>query len=454
MVARTPILTAISVGSETPYQAAEASRQALQVPRQLCRQGTAIDPFQTAVVNMDYQANILLQYYVLTVFPPIWQAIAKVRSLQPHHFQLATREVVQEHISSEVHIVTLLASMASRMEHLDRRKVHFGSSSFINKAIVALRQHLATVSAITADDVTIVIHLWRAEIYRSNYLAAWTHLRGIKSMVDGLGGLEGLEKVNPGLMESLIVGDLFMAIELATPPLFSCTWGPGRASKHGFENIDKDGSFAEMGSGLLCSPECAVVTPSLHVIVEDISECAKVMYSVWDEAMDPRALKWGLRQNMALRHRLSSFHEPDARADAFRVALLVWAVMVLNLGSNYAFRRTIKVATPRLKVILEKASADYLPWTNHSDILIWMLVTGAMALEGEPEQYWFIQQITTLMAYAGMKNMIELRTVLDRTLYVHQRQYISLKKVVDKLAAMAHYAPLSSGFSQNIVLSP
>ena len=104
--------------------------------------------------------------------------------------------------------------------------------------------------------------------------------------------------------------------------------------------------------------------------------------------------------------------------------------------------------------MLEQASAELLPWTDHTEVLIWMLVTGAMALEGETEQYWFIQQITTAMAHARVNNMIDLRTVLDRTLYVHKRQYMGLKKLVDKLAAMVDYAPHSSGLSQSILLSP
>lgn len=447
-----PSITVTRSGS--PHKIAEASQQALKIPRQLCKEGTAIDPFQTAIVNLDHQAHILLQYYVLTVFPPIWQTIAKVRFLQPHHFQLAAREVVQDHISSEVQIVTLLASMASRMEHLDRRKVQFGSSSFINKAIGALRKHLSTLPAVRPEDIAMVLHLWRAEIYRSNYMAAWTHLRGMKDMTDQLGGLPGLEKLSPGLMESLIVGDLFMAIELAIPPVFPCTWSPGRASAYGFENIDKDGSFANMGSGLLCGPQCAVVTAVLSEIIEETVECAKVMFSVWDESTDPRALRFGFRLNMAIRHRLSSFHELDIRAEALRIALLVWAVMVLNLGSNYAFRRTIKVATPRLKDTILKARAEYLSWNGHAKILMWMLVVGAMALEGEPEQYWFIQQLVSLMTYTHVENTTELRAVLDRSLYVHTRQCISLKKLFDKLAAMAHFNSRPTDTAQCMEILP
>jgi len=60
---------------------------------------------------MDYHSNPLLQHYIFVVFPPTWQRVACVRSLQPYHIEIANREKMQYHLSSELHIITLLASM-------------------------------------------------------------------------------------------------------------------------------------------------------------------------------------------------------------------------------------------------------------------------------------------------------------------------------------------------------
>jgi hypothetical protein len=51
-------------------------------------QGTAIDAFQSSAIKMDYQSNLLLQYYIWKVFPPLWRRMASVRSLpkEPHQF--------------------------------------------------------------------------------------------------------------------------------------------------------------------------------------------------------------------------------------------------------------------------------------------------------------------------------------------------------------------------------
>lgn len=83
---------------------------------------------------MGCQGNLLLQYYIFVVFPPTWQRVASVQSLQPYHIEIANHETMQYHMSSEIHIVTLLASMASRMGHLDKRSVQYGNSYFINRA--------------------------------------------------------------------------------------------------------------------------------------------------------------------------------------------------------------------------------------------------------------------------------------------------------------------------------
>jgi hypothetical protein len=58
---------------------------------------------------------------------------------------------MQYHMSSVIHIVTLLASMASRMEHLDKRSVQYSSSYFINRVPVAIRKCLNNMTAILME---------------------------------------------------------------------------------------------------------------------------------------------------------------------------------------------------------------------------------------------------------------------------------------------------------------
>lgn len=56
-------------------------------------------------------------------------------------------------MSSKLHIIILLAAMASRMEHLDQRSVQPGSNFFISKAIVAVREHLGNLRVIIVDEL-------------------------------------------------------------------------------------------------------------------------------------------------------------------------------------------------------------------------------------------------------------------------------------------------------------
>jgi hypothetical protein len=142
---------------------------------------------------------------------------------------------MQQHMSSRLHIITLLAAMASRMEHLDKRSVQFGSNAFINRAIVAVREHLSHLRVVSVDEIWDVWNLWRAELIRGNYVAAKTHLQALKAMTEQIGGLEALDNVNSWMMESLVVGDLFMAIETLGPPVFPCTWTRAKQERKGLK---------------------------------------------------------------------------------------------------------------------------------------------------------------------------------------------------------------------------
>lgn len=77
--------------------------------------------------------------------------------------------------------------MASRMEHLDKRSVQFGSNAFTNRAIVAVREHLSNLKIITVDEIGDVWNLWRAELIRGNYVAAKTNLQTLKGTTDQIG---------------------------------------------------------------------------------------------------------------------------------------------------------------------------------------------------------------------------------------------------------------------------
>jgi hypothetical protein len=153
------------------------------------------------------------------------------------------------------------------------------------------------------------------------------------------------------------------------------------------------------------TPKCQIANADLSAIIENIIECVHMLFHTRNESsMEVKALKWEYRRKLAIRHRLSSIAPGDARSESLRITLLVWSVLVLNLGSNYGIRRTVKVTAPRLKDALMKVRANYLSWNDHIDILVWILTVGAMAVEGETDQEWFIQQLEILVSYAEFKS--------------------------------------------------
>jgi hypothetical protein len=54
----------------------------------------------------------------------------------------------------------------------------------------------------------------------------------------------------------------------------------------------------------------------------------------------------GFRRKLAIRHRLSSMTAKDTRSETLRIALLIWLVLVLNVGSDYGLRCTAKITAP------------------------------------------------------------------------------------------------------------
>jgi hypothetical protein len=127
---------------------------------------------------------------------------------------------MQYHMSGGVHIVTLLASMASRMEHLDKRSVQYSSSYFINRVPVAIRKCLTNMTAILTEHLE---PIQSGIDLGGDYLAVRTHLLAARAMTNHLGGLDKLESMDSCLVKGLILCDLFMAIEVLRPPLIPCT---------------------------------------------------------------------------------------------------------------------------------------------------------------------------------------------------------------------------------------
>ena len=101
---------------------------------------------------------------------------------------------MQYHLSSELHIVTLLTSMASRMEHLDKRSVQSGSSFSINRALVAVHKHLNSITAISVSELRSV-----GAYSKQNWFGGTTWRRGpisCKNHDRPPWGLEKLESID------------------------------------------------------------------------------------------------------------------------------------------------------------------------------------------------------------------------------------------------------------------
>ena len=366
--------------------------------------GDTIDPFDSICVPMDMEMHSLLQYYV-SVMHPGGHTKTDSRTTRlllrcSQMFRSTAMSVIQDCMSNEMAMYSLLASVVSHGETFKSIYSNRKADEYMSKALKVFRTHLNYSPVVDEGLVLSIFHLSCAEMYRCNLDAAQVHMKVIERLINEMGGLS---KIDPDFMEILVIGELYLATEQIRPSVFQRMYDPGPPPDHltpaMVQTWSPEPFPTELGQRLLCPSHSDIVTDELALIVCDMIESVGVMHHIWSlDLHDPSSLRWIYFRNLSIRHRLLGVQVEDPRSNALRMCLLIWIMLTTTLCG--AKRTGHRLAPVLREIILEIDDAS---WESHRDVEVWILIIGALASveAGDETHTWFIDRI--LEATAGWR---------------------------------------------------
>ncbi len=388
-----------------------------------------IDPFASTGVSIDRQAHSLLQYFIQVSHPRTWHS--EVQKDRSYTFARDARTLVRESFEHEVHFDTLLASMASQMQHFDQVSQDKSFADVLaTKAITTVRRYLKTSPPIVQRLIFDIHQMGVTAFYRYELESAHMHLTAVKALLPQVGGIEGID---PSLREWIVIGDGYVAAELSTKPLFpaSC-FDPGDYILYKQSNITAESS---PGQFLQDQKNWKLFPIKMRDILLDMVEAVQVYKQQFSippsdaKATDKNTafLHWLLLRTTALRHRLLELEIEDDRVNVIRIALIEWLFWVMTVTGR---QRTCKVLSTKLKSALCGTLAKG-SWAEHEDILLWVLLTGAICASAV-DRAWFLSAVQELQRPTGMTSRVmrssqSLATFCERFFYIENIQGDTLR---------------------------
>lgn len=339
------------------------------------------DPFASTVANVDRLAHSLLQYFVNVSHPRTWHSESRALPDKSYTFQKDALTLVRESLHNEVHLYTLLASMASQLqnfEHADQYRDR--TSTLIHKAITAIRNHIRISGKIDQRFIFDIHQMAVTEFYRFELQSSLIHLRAVRSLVVELGGLE---KIEPSLREWIVIGDGFVAAELLQRPVFSASgFDPGRWNQSPKE---VDGETLA-GMAFQETKYDSIFSKQMRDILFDMMDCYGAMKRHLGSAASSQSpsskaiAHWLLLRVTAIRHRLLDL-DAQGICNPIRIALIIWLFLVTTVTGR---RRTVKILACKLRIVLVQSAKE--AWAGYEDTLLWISLLGAMSAEGDDRE--------------------------------------------------------------------
>jgi hypothetical protein len=370
-----------------------------------------------------------LHYYMNVLVPSKWHVDSQSKQ-KLARIEAASKGVIKGCLADELHMYSLLASMASRIENLEHWSNALPTDLYIHKALVALRQYIyAKPNHIETQVFYDMFFLCTAEAYRYNLAASMTHLRAIAQLVKGAGGLSKLE--NHMLLETLVQGDIMLAVEQLSTPVFPLTWDPGSFPHGRWEMIKTLTPLRRLGQAVL---EDATLPPTLRTIIHDVIQCVQVAQYVWTHPQSPKSdLEWIFLRYLAILYRLLTLECASWQTEAFRIALIMWLMIVMT---KLGIRRSTKFIVPHLKraLLAAEAEVERQPWNARSGLLLWVLVTGSFPAAGSSDEPWFLSRLAEVAGRSRLRTEGQLRDFLRCYFFLESAQSARLSTLTGKLA--------------------
>jgi hypothetical protein len=432
-----------SARSKQPTPDAKADEHSVQdlsvlrasVPQVPTRSEHIIDPFASTAVTINSEAHNLIQYFVHVAHPRTWQS--ELQPDQSYTFRHDAMTIVQGTLEAKVHFYTLLASMASQMQHFERMEsVDDMTTRMAQLAISAIGEHLKAEPVIDQRLIFDIHQMAVTEFYRHDLNSASVHSGAVAALISRLGGV-GL--MDPWLREWIVIGDGYSAAELGRAPRYPASAiDPGELPS-GYDFLSAHSVLQTWCQGCKWLPE------DLRDILIDMATATSIMQQQYGApgneiqvVQSPSTLHWLLLRSAALRHRLLHLEIRDRRVDIVSTALLSWLFLVMTTTGR---KRTSPKLSARIKSMLQSVAGPL----ERSDlgIWVWVLLTTASCANDEDRE-WLLTSIRKLNArYAvlgsehGMYQVRRVKSFMQGFYYLGSVQDSLTVKLVEDLNTTA-----------------
>ena len=408
-----------------------------------------IHPFASTDIQLDVESSGILQYFASKWTPSAckciegfqttlctWPGIETIpKSLGNKSSSMD--ETIRRCLFDKMHMYALLATSTGRMKYVTRdhlKRVDLPEFYMAN-AIRMLRAYLEKCQTFDPQCILDLFFLCSFETYARNYEGARLYLRIIRDVAGKfLGGIDTIEEHVRKLCWN---ADLRLAFILGTPPIFQLTWDPGpllndhpECSWTCPQSATKRRSTASVLDRLR-----TISSPPLDAILEDLLECAEAMRALLAEKNDINRHHIMDRAS-ALLYRLISLSTTrnqstaeEQREGCCRQALILWTWNILigsvSSSTRAANAQHLERMTPlhgaRLKqAIYNTYSISDDCWSDHSDVLFWILILGITVAGYEEDREWFLKEIRRLAITLEVWNVEQLSRILFDVLYTDE----------------------------------
>ena len=384
--------------------------------RQNMIDAVAIDPFYCTSMALDAKDQRLLFYpfssFVETTFNA--ESLLCMNSSKVFRHHEAIFERLRRCVVDELTMYSTLAYCASCMRWaIGERERERPPEFYVLKAIEALRIRLEKADVVDTWLILLIYALAVSEMWAQNYEAATSHLKMIRHLVTQYGGLARLD---PYLMESLLLCDKYVAIGRFEAPVFPLDWEPGSLPAQKMPKTQTMGetSLLELAQGFF-DLDKDISSPSMLQVIDDIRVFAQILQQ-WgtQQILDPSDQHWSFLRLQAIFRRLLSLPTASEIQKCCRIALIIW---LLKTTVYFGALRWSKRLLPDLKAAILRLD-DAGEWCPLG-LMFWMTSLGAMTAEYTDERDWFLRRTVKAATSLGIKADKEpFRCVLRKFLFL------------------------------------
>ena len=388
----------------------------------------AIDPFYCTSAALDAKDQRLLFYpftsFVETTFNA--ESLSWMTSSTGFRHREAVVQRLRRCVVDELTMYSTLAYCASCIRWaIGEKERERPPEYYVLKAIEALKKRLEQAEIVDTWLILSIYSLATSEMWAQNYGAATAHLKMTRHLVTQVGGLT---KLDPYLMEGILLCNKYVAIGRFEAPIFSLDWEPGPLPAQEMRKIQVqvENPLSDLAQGFFDLEEGILGTRLLHTI-EDIRICALVSQRRETQRIgDSSDQHWLFLRHQANCCHLLSLKTSSEIQECCRFALIVW---LLKITGYFGAQRWSKRLLPDLKAAILRLdqTGQWCPVV----LMFWMTSLGAMTAEYTDERDWFLKRTIKAARSLGLKIEKEpFRCILKKFLFLKSEDGLQFFRMV------------------------